>query len=693
MQVVLTSLPTLLTRDFALRDARPVINGQVWTDAETHTQSATQIAFTSPSAPGVTFTLVHETDSAERVVWRWWVEGVEPTQLDSFGLRFNAVENLRAYLCNGYMSWDAGQYVEPESLADFEPYERRPTVGYAMTQLLPRFGSGSLIMGFDRHDRFQQSFTFDVSANPTTLTILTHWDRKNLTPQPPLPRAVPSSGDDAGEGEPSVGMPIMASADSDTTRCESERLYIFEHDGVEDALRAWAEIVATASVMLPRPAKQPITGWCSWYDQYGYITEATILDYLAGAKQVVEREQIPMRVFQIDDGFTPEMGDWMTVSPKFPRGMKFIMDEIRTAGFVPGLWIAPFIVGNRSKLYQEHPDWVVQDAVNGGPLIEWFTYGENRWFKMSEEGYILDATHPEAFEYIRQCFRAWRQEWGCDYFKIDFYYWGAHYGPDRAKWHTPGLTRVEIWRRFSEMIRQEIGDSTWLACGAPLWASIGLVDGVRIGGDVGVTWTGGNSAASLLRDQATRNFGNQLLWQIDPDCIFLREKFHYLTDAEIEALAIYAGMAGGVTMTSDYLPALSQRRLDLWRFLLAGNTEPRQCRYPLLGQSGLVYDRLPDPKDPRKVRHEARATDPVIVQVREHDGLAAVFVFNVGDRPAERSYPLTLLGLPGCLHGYDWSRDTALGEVERVSVALAPHEGRLIYLSAEPITTRPGRLP
>jgi len=225
MQVTLGSLPTLLTRDFVLRDVRPVINGQVWLDAVVQSDDPAQFVFRSVAAPGVTFTLASEADAVGRVVWRWWVEGIAPEQLDSFGLRFNAVENLRTYLCNGYMSWDAGQYVEPESLADFEPYEKRPTVGYAMTQLLPRFGTqllprfgtGSLILGFDRHDRFQQSFTFDVSANPTALTILTHWDRKHLTPQSPLPRAVSRRRDDAGEGESSA-------------RCESERLHIFEHN-------------------------------------------------------------------------------------------------------------------------------------------------------------------------------------------------------------------------------------------------------------------------------------------------------------------------------------------------------------------------------------------------------------------------------------------------------------------------------
>ena len=40
-------------------------------------------------------------------------------------------------------------------------------------------------------------------------------------------------------------------------------------------------------------------------------------------------------VFLIDDGFTPEMGDWLDVKPQFPRGMKAILDDVRSAGFMP----------------------------------------------------------------------------------------------------------------------------------------------------------------------------------------------------------------------------------------------------------------------------------------------------------------------------------------------------------------------
>jgi hypothetical protein len=95
--------------------------------------------------------------------------------------------------------------------------------------------------------------------------------------------------------------------------------------------------------------------------------------------------------------------------------------------------------------------------------------------------------------------------------------------------------------------------------------SVGLVDGVRIGSDVGVEWRGHLSAQSLLRDQATRNFANRVLWQTDPDCILLRERFHHLSDAEVRSLAIYAGMSGGAAMTSDALDELRLSGLRLWK--------------------------------------------------------------------------------------------------------------------------------
>lgn len=649
----------------SLMQTRPVLNGAIlesW-EAQDARESADGLTFrcSAPALEGGVFYLNVSHDAKGRVWLRYWLEGLpERFVLDSFGLRFEAVENLRSFLRNGYFSWDGSFYVQPDAMDDFEDYEARPEVGYAMTQLLPRSGSGSVVAGFDRHDRFQHTFTVDTRGQVPSLTVLTLWDRKNRT-----------------------GL----------ARCESERLVAFEHSGVEEALREWAQIVAASAPTPPRVDGLPITGWCSWYNLYGYITEENILEHLRGVNEVVRREGLPMRVFQIDDGFTPEMGDWLEAKPQFPRGMKPLLDDIRAAGFAPGLWIAPFMVGNRSRLYRDHPDWVVRDQETGGPLIQWRLYGEFRWHKRSEEYYILDATHPDAFAYLRHVFRVWRREWGCEYFKTDFMHFGSEHGPDRAVWHTPGMTRIEIWRRVAEMIRQEIGDATWLGCGCPLWASVGLVDAVRIGSDVGVEWRGNLSAQSLLRDLPTRSFANHVLWQIDPDCILLRSHYHYLSDGELQALAIYAGMSGGAMMTSEDMAGLSEERLRLWRLLLNLNERRAACRFPLLGQGEITYERLPADIHSRRVRHEARPSDTVLVQVRdlgpslacrvqgEPGATVAVFFFNVGDTPAQRTYSLSALGLDSPLRVYDWSagrwREQA---VDSLTVALSAHEGSLLFL-------------
>jgi hypothetical protein len=594
-------------------------------------------------------------EDERRIVVRYWLDNLpDDFVLDSFGLSFAKVSNLRDFLRSGYFSWDGSYYVQPEQA----PNTR--TQGYALTQLLPRAGEGSIVLGFDRHDRFQQTFTLDSSTVPARLTVETLWDRKDRR-----------------------GL----------ERCESERLLILEYEtnDHEAALREWAS--AVAEVMQPRLSAPPIYGWCSWYNLYAAINEDNILEHLRGVREVAGRENLPLWVFQIDDGFTPEMGDWLDVKPQFPRGMKPLLDDIRAAGFTPGLWIAPFMVGNRSRLYREHPDWVVKDRLTGQPLAHMKFYGEFRWHKRSEEYYILDATHPEAFEYLRRVFRTWRHEWGCEYFKTDFMHFGSEYGPDRAVWHQSGSSRIEIWRRVAEMIREEIGDAAWLGCGCPLWASVGLVDGIRIGRDVGVQWSGDYSAQSLLRDQMMRNFGGGILWQSDPDCILLRDRFHNLTDTEVQSLALYAGMAAGLVMTSDSLDELLPERLALLKFLLPEPSRRNSralCRFPLLGQAAPTYS--PDADS----RREWRSSDPVIVQVRSSEDVtySALFLLNTADDAVERVYTLEQLGLPAPAYAYNWTAGTT-GDapVEQVSVTLPPHGGALFILSAERLTEVPAHLP
>lgn len=211
---------------------------------------------------------------------------------------------------------------------------------------------------------------------------------------------------------------------------------------------------------------------------------------------------------------------------------------------------------------------------------------------------------------------------------------------------------------MARLIREEIGDAIWLGCGAPLFAPVGLMDGIRIGRDMGVAWGGERPAETLLRDQTTRNFGHGILWQADPDCVLLRDRFHEFANHEIEGLALLAGLAGGVTMTSDHLGDLSPERRELWGFLL-GDGALGSCDFPLLG------------------RPEASS---LIAQVRRGpDGL--LFLFNTGDTAKEWRLPLTDLALAPHTNLVAWPsdepRDTPGGVL---TVALEPHHWQLFRL-------------
>ena len=489
---------------------------------------------------------------------------------DSLGLRFSEIQGVRLYLRNGYQSWDGSFFVPPGTAAGDGPPGKAPTLGFAMTALLPEQEAGAIVLGFTRHDRFQSRLRFGATPGAMSLDIETLCDRV------------------AHDGT-----------------IEAETLLLFAGEQVEESLRRWSRAVAAESPLPPRIPERRITGWCSWYNLYASIDEAAIRDYLAAAAAFRDQHRVPLDIFQIDDGFTPEMGDWLDVKPQFPRGMAPLLAEIGEAGFTPGLWTAPFMVGNRSRLFTEHPDWVVRDAATGGPLVQMKFYGEFRWHKRSEEYYILDITHPDAEAYIRRVFRIWRREWGVRYFKTDFMLFGSEHGPDRARWHESGLSRIAIWRKMAGLIREEIGDALWLGCGCPLWASVGLVDAIRIGRDLGVDWRGEHSAESLLRDQLTRNHASGILWRADPDCVLLRERFHELSDHQVRSLALFAGLAGGVLMTSDKLDELPPERARLFAALLR---ESRlTCEFPRLG---------------------ANDGGPIVQRARREDGSAVCNLFN-----------------------------------------------------------------
>ncbi len=327
-----------------------------------------------------------------------------------------------------------------------------------------------------------------------------------------------------------------------------------------------------------RQAVEPLTGWCTWYHFFTRVSAGDVRRNLAALSAM--RPGLPLDLVQIDDGFEACPGDWLDFAPSFPDGLAPLVREIRAADFIPGLWLAPFILQRHSRLYREHPDWLLRGQlnrpVNAGFIWNTFTTA-------------LDLSHPGALDYVQRVIRTAVHEWGFPYLKLDFLYAGALAG----RRHDLSLSRAQILRRALELVRQEAGENTFLlGCGCPLGSALGLVDAMRIGPDVDVRWParffgigwrydqepGIPSVRNAVHNTLTRSGMHNRWWLNDPDCLLLRPSTE-LTLAEVQTLATAIAFSGGLALFSDDLPQVPPERLDILRAIL-----------PPIGQAPRVLD-------------------------------------------------------------------------------------------------------
>ena len=235
--------------------------------------------------------------------------------------------------------------------------------------------------------------------------------------------------------------------------------------------------------MQARRVQPPAFFWSSWYHAYETMDEAMLEENLTG----IRAEGVPFQYIEVDAGYTPHLGDWLTPNHRWPHGLQKAAETILDAGFQPGIWVAPFIVGDRSSLYREHPDWVLHGP-DGEPVVQLRCYTEPKlWGNPDGEYYVLDTSHPGALGYIEDVFRRLRG-WGFTLFKTDFMLWNMH-DSSTVRRYDPALTSVEILRRTLAAIRNAIGeDSYLLGCIAPFMPFIGYADGMRLAGDCGAQW-------------------------------------------------------------------------------------------------------------------------------------------------------------------------------------------------------------
>ncbi|MCB9760052.1 MAG: alpha-galactosidase [Alphaproteobacteria bacterium] len=352
---------------------------------------------------------------------------------------------------------------------------------------------------------------------------------------------------------------------------ETERYWLWpDPPDVQTGLEAWADAVAANLDLVPWhrrvPGRRVPNGWNSWGGGAGtggygtQIDEDLMLENLAVMAD--ELRDWGMDWFQLDDGYEPAYGDWTWRADRFPRGPAWLTAQIRAAGLRPGLWMAPFTADPDSDLFAEHPDWFADPI----PLGLLFT-GEYE---------ILDLSHPEVQAWLAERIREVREDWGFEWFKLDFGYY-ALFGDGL---YDPDLTREEAWREALTIVRDGLGEDAFFMLVGTTVMNVGLTDATRLTLDTEPWWDGDPPTAlhdeqgikPAVRTIARRWFLQDRVQINHPDLLFFRANTEAgvppLTLAESRAHALFIGLSGGIVKLGDRLLDLQPEHLNAIRQIL-----------------------------------------------------------------------------------------------------------------------------
>lgn len=295
-------------------------------------------------------------------------------------------------------------------------------------------------------------------------------------------------------------------------------------------------------------------GWGSW----DYYAHDIATRNIKANMQAIGSLGVPANLIQIDDGYQRMTGDWLTWDErKFPLGLPRLLHEIVEAGYTPGIWLAPFLAHQDSRLVAEHPDWLLK--TDRGQFLD-----------VALPNLILDYSRRDVCDWIAGVVSTMKQQWGVGYFKLDF----LLHGLTPCRGGVDGVTPLERFHRCLRTIRDAVGNDIYLlGCSAIFGPCIGTVDGMRVGADIDPqfpsvrrSFNGGLSSYHLHRK----------VFHCDPDYLVLRaredqdaeccaytEKQGDLTFSQAEMWANFLSVFGNAVICGDKPAALREERRAL----------------------------------------------------------------------------------------------------------------------------------
>jgi len=184
-------------------------------------------------------------------------------------------------------------------------------------------------------------------------------------------------------------------------------------------------------VLPPEIVKKPMPViFNSWASMGIGVNEEKIL---AVAQKAAE---IGAELFVIDDGWQATLGDWWPDPQKFPQGLNAIINRVKALGMDFGLWVEVESFEINSRLYQEHPEWVM--AYPGREAYR------NVRDDIGRTSMLLNFAREDVAEYIFQSMRKLIADTGIKYLKLDMNCYFTSPGWDAV----PLAEQQTIWVKY-----------------------------------------------------------------------------------------------------------------------------------------------------------------------------------------------------------------------------------------------------
>lgn len=449
---------------------------------------------------------------------RLWLETEQEVNLIQGSVQFALADRPEKMLANGFQSWSVTEEVDPE--VRIKPVRRilRPFARYYGE--LPYLSKNSGRMQYGAHS---WSWTYLWLPDNQMWSAVSMDEKFCFTQFSWMPKLNRIDVFRKYDGKPVRGRQLLFD--------------IQVNEGDADT------VMQQFKACFGKNPQPNVKGWTSWYNYYTDIDERIILDNL----QNFAVDSLPITYFQIDDGYQEKTGDWLEVNEKFPNGMAYVADSIHECGYKAGIWLAPFVVSKKSKIFEEHPDWLVRDDRFRPVKVGYNPMWDGNY-------YAFNIYHPWARQHILYTLRTMTQEWGFDMVKADFLF-AACARP------YPGKTRAEIMTDAIALLREGVGDAQLLGCGTPLAPGAGVFDYCRIGPDIHLKWEYGILKKLRARERPTtwgalQNTLNR--WYLDgtafgndPDVFILRDENQKLSKPQKDLLFDLNHLLGRLVFTSD----------------------------------------------------------------------------------------------------------------------------------------------